>query len=160
MRAVIQRVMRGSVSVEGTTVGEIDAGLVILLGIRTGDGDQEAAWLARKMANLRIFADQEGKFNRSLLEVGGEALVVSQFTLYGNARKGRRPSFTSAARPEVAEPLVERFVQYLREAGVRKVACGEFQATMLVEIHNDGPVTIILDTDVTRRGNSRQGAPG
>jgi D-tyrosyl-tRNA(Tyr) deacylase len=159
MRAVLQRVTRGSVSVEGTTIGEIDAGLVILLGIRTGDGDDEAAWLANKIANLRIFADREGKFNRSLLEVGGEALVVSQFTLYGNARKGRRPSFTSAARPEVAEPLVECFVRYLRQAGVSKVACGEFQAMMLVEIHNDGPVTIILDTDVTRRGNSRQGAP-
>ena len=159
MRAVIQRVTHGSVSIEGTTVGEIGAGLVILLGIRTGDGDDEATWLAHKIANLRIFADREGKFNLSLLEVGGEALVVSQFTLYGNARKGRRPSFTRAARPEVAEPLVERFVQYLRQAGVRKVACGEFQAMMLVEIHNDGPVTIILDTDVTRRGNSRQGAP-
>jgi D-tyrosyl-tRNA(Tyr) deacylase len=160
MRAVIQRVTRGSVSIEGTTVGDIGAGLVILLGIRTGDGDAEAVWLAHKIANLRIFADQEGKFNRSLIELGGEALVVSQFTLYGNARKGRRPSFTSAARPEVAEPLVDRFVQHLREAGVRRVACGEFQAMMLVEIHNDGPVTIILDTDVTRRGNSRQGAPG
>ena len=115
MRAVIQRVTHGSVSIEGTTVGEIGAGLVILLGIRTGDGDDEATWLAHKIANLRIFADREGKFNLSLLEVGGEALVVSQFTLYGNARKGRRPSFTRAARPEVAEPLVERFVQYLRQ---------------------------------------------
>jgi len=155
MRAVIQRVTHGSVSIQDNTVGEIGPGLVILLGIRTGDGDKEASWMARKIANLRIFADGQGKFNRSLLEVNGEALVISQFTLYGNARKGRRPSFTDAARPEVAEPLVARFIQYLDQAGVKKVAAGEFQAMMLVQIHNDGPVTIILDSDVTRRGNPR-----
>ena len=155
MRAVIQRVTHGSVSIQDETVGEIGPGLVVLLGIRTSDSDEEAAWMARKIANLRIFADEEGKFNRSLLEVNGEALVISQFTLYGNARKGRRPSFSSAARPEVAEPLVARFVEYLGQAGVRKVATGEFQAMMLVEIHNDGPVTIIVDSDVTRRGNPR-----
>jgi len=155
MRAVIQRVTHGSVSIQDNTVGEIGPGLVILLGIRTGDGDKEASWMARKIANLRIFADGQGKFNRSLLEVNGEALVISQFTLYGNARKGRRPSFTDAARPEVAEPLVARFIEYLDQAGVKKVAAGEFQAMMLVQIHNDGPVTIILDSDVTRRGNPR-----
>ena len=155
MRAVIQRVTHGSVSIQDNLVGEIGPGLVILLGIRTGDGDKEASWLARKIANLRIFADEQGKFNLSLLEVNGEALVISQFTLYGNARKGRRPSFTDAARPEVAEPLVARFIEYLDQAGVKKVAAGEFQALMLVQIHNDGPVTIILDSDVTRRGNPR-----
>ena len=155
MRAVIQRVTHGSVSIQGNIVGKIGPGLVILLGIRAGDGDEEASWMARKIANLRIFADEQGKFNLSLLEVNGEALVVSQFTLYGNARKGRRPSFTDAARPEAAEPLVARFIEYLDQAGVKKVATGEFQAMMLVQIHNDGPVTIILDSDVTRRGNSR-----
>jgi len=155
VRAVIQRVTHGSVSIQDNLVGEIGPGLVILLGIRTGDGDKEASWLARKIANLRIFADEQGKFNLSLLEVNGEALVISQFTLYGNARKGRRPSFTDAARPEVAEPLVARFIEYLDQAGVKKVAAGEFQALMLVQIHNDGPVTIILDSDVTRRGNPR-----
>ena len=155
MRAVIQRVTHGSVSIQDNIVGEIGPGLVILLGIRTGDGDKEASWMARKIANLRIFADGQGKFNLSLLEVNGEALVISQFTLYGNARKGRRPSFTDAARPEVAEPLVARFIEYLDQAGVKKVAAGEFQAMMLVQIHNDGPVTIILDSDVTRRGNPR-----
>lgn len=155
MRAVIQRVTHGSVSIQDNIVGEIGPGLVILLGIRTGDGDEEASWMARKIANLRIFADEQGKFNLSLLEVNGEALVISQFTLYGNARKGRRPSFTDAALPEVAEPLVARFIEYLDQAGVKKVAAGEFQAMMLVQIHNDGPVTIILDSDVSRRGNPR-----
>jgi len=155
MRAVVQRVTHGSVSIQDKLVGRIGPGLVILLGIRSGDGDKEASWMARKIANLRIFADEQGKFNRSLLEVNGEALVISQFTLYGNARKGRRPSFTDAARPEVAEPLVARFIEYLGQAGVKKVAAGEFQAMMLVQIHNDGPVTIILDSDVTRRGNPR-----
>lgn len=159
MRAVIQRVTHGSVSVDGTVVGAIGPGLVILLGIRAGDGEAEASWMARKIANLRIFSDEAGKFNRSLLEVDGEALVISQFTLYGNARKGRRPSFTSAARPDDAEPLVGCLVQHLRRIGVRKVATGRFRANMLVEIHNDGPVTIILDSDVTRRGNPRQGGP-
>jgi len=155
MRAVVQRVTHGSVLIQDKIVGQIGPGLVILLGIRTGDGDKEASWMARKIANLRIFADEQGKFNLSLLEVHGEALVISQFTLYGNARKGRRPSFTDAARPEVAEPLVTRFIEYLDQAGVKRVAAGEFQALMLVQIHNDGPVTIILDSDVTRRGNPR-----
>ena len=144
MRAVVQRVKRASVSIEGEVVGAIGPGLVILLGIKEGDGEEEAKWMARKVANLRIFSDQEGKFNLSALDVDGEALVVSQFTLYGDARKGRRPSFTQAAPPEVAEPLVEKFVQFLRETGL-KVKTGRFGAEMLVEIHNDGPVTIILE---------------
>jgi D-aminoacyl-tRNA deacylase len=153
MRAVIQRVTRGRVTVGDETVGQIERGLVVLLGIKTGDTEAEALWLAQKIANLRIFEDEEGKFNRSLLEVGGGALVVSQFTLYGDARRGRRPSFSDAAAPEVAAPLVERVGAWLREQGVQRVEMGRFQARMRVEIHNDGPVTIILDTDVSRRGN-------
>ena len=143
MKAVVQRVTRATVSVDNQTVGEIQSGLVVLLGIGDGDGEAEAQWMARKIANLRIFADEEGKFNRSVMDVRGQILLVSQFTLYGDARKGRRPSFTEAAPPEVAEPLVDRVAQLLRESGV-PVACGQFQAYMQVEIHNDGPVTIIL----------------
>ncbi len=156
MRAVIQRVTKGSVTVDGEVVGQIGRGFVILLGIKDGDTDAEAAWLARKVANLRVFEDEEGKFNRSLLEIGGAALVVSQFTLYGDARRGRRPSFTEAASPEVAEPLVERFCAHLLEEGVQQVETGRFRAMMAVEIHNDGPVTILLDTDISRRGNVKE----
>jgi len=155
MKAVVQRVIQGSVTVEGELVGQIGRGLVVLLGVKEGDSEAEAQWLAQKIANLRIFEDQEGKFNRSLLDVEGAALVVSQFTLYGDARRGRRPSFSEAAPPEVAAPLVERFAELLREQGVKRVEQGRFQATMLVEIHNDGPVTIILDTDISRRGNHK-----
>jgi len=144
MRAVIQRVTKASVSVADRVVGAIGPGLVVLLGIREGDSEAEAAWLAHKVAHLRIFADENSKFNRSLLDVGGKALVVSQFTLYGDARKGLRPSFSDSARPEVAEPLIERFVELVRAEGVQ-VETGVFQAMMLVEIHNDGPVTIILE---------------
>jgi len=144
MRALIQRVTKASVSVAGQVVGAIGPGLAVLLGIREGDSEAEAVWLAHKIAHLRIFADEQSKFNRSLLDTGGEALVVSQFTLYGDARKGLRPSFSDAARPEVAEPLIERFVELLRAEGV-SVETGVFQAMMLVEIHNDGPVTIILE---------------
>lgn len=146
MRAVVQRVTHGKVTVDGQTVGQIASGLVVLLGVKDGDTADEAAKLADKVANLRIFSDAEGKFNLSLLDVGGAALVVSQFTLYGDSRKGRRPSFTDAAPPDVAEPLVARFCQALRGLGVH-VEEGRFQAHMLVEIHNDGPVTLILDTD-------------
>lgn len=152
MRAVVQRVTRGSVRVGDELVGQIEQGLVILLGIKTGDAEEDAAWLANKTANLRIFEDDEGKFNRSLLDVGGAALVVSQFTLYGDARRGRRPSFTDAAPPEQAEPLVARYAELLRREGVGRVETGRFRAMMLVEILNDGPVTIILDTEVSRRG--------
>ena len=146
MKAVVQRVIQGSVTVEGELVGQIGRGLVVLLGVKEGDSEAEAQWLAQKIANLRIFEDQEGKFNRSLLDVEGAALVVSQFTLYGDARRGRRPSFSEAAPPEVAAPLVERFAELLREQGVKRVEQGRFQATMLVEIHNDGPVTVLLDS--------------
>ena len=155
MRAVIQRVTKGSVRIRDELLGQIQHGLVILLGVKNGDTEAEAQWLAHKIATLRIFEDDEGRFDRSLLDVGGEALVVSQFTLYGDARRGRRPSFTAAARPEVAAPLVERFCDLLREEKVSRVETGRFQAHMLVEIHNDGPVTIILDTDISRRGNMK-----
>jgi D-tyrosyl-tRNA(Tyr) deacylase len=145
MRAVVQRVSRASVTVDGEVVGAIDRGVMILLGVTHGDGEEQARWLAHKIAGLRIYEDAEGKMNLGLLDVGGEALVVSQFTLYGDCRKGRRPSFTDAARPEVAEPLCARFVELLRQAGVRRVESGVFGAHMMVEIHNDGPVTLILE---------------
>jgi D-tyrosyl-tRNA(Tyr) deacylase len=145
VRAVVQRVARASVTVEGKVVGAIERGLLILLGVTHDDGDEQAAWLANKVAGLRIFEDDEGKMNLSLLDVGGSALVVSQFTLYGDASRGRRPSFTAAARPEVAEPLCDRFVELLRDAGVTRVESGAFGAHMMVEIHNDGPVTLILE---------------
>ena len=144
MRAVVQRVSQASVSVDGEVVGAIGPGLTILLGVTHGDGPAEADWLARKIAGLRIFEDTEGKLNLSLLDVEGQALVVSQFTLYADARKGRRPSFVDAARPETAEPLVQRFASVLRQHGV-PVEMGVFGAYMLVEIHNDGPVTLILE---------------
>ena len=147
MRAVVQRVAKASVTVDGEVVGEIDRGFMVLLGVTHSDGEEQAQWLADKVAGLRVFEDDEGKMNRSLLDVGGSALVVSQFTLYGNCRKGRRPSFTGAARPEVAEPLCERFVEFLREAGIGRVESGVFGAHMMVEIHNDGPVTLIIDRD-------------
>ena len=153
MRAVIQRVIKGSVSIGDEIVGCIQQGLVILLAIKRGDSEVEALWLAHKIATLRIFDDDDGRFDHSLLDVGGEALVVSQFTLYGNARRGRRPSFSEAAPPELAAPLIDRFCALLSEQGVRKVSTGRFQARMLVTIHNDGPVTLVLDTDVSRRGN-------
>jgi len=145
MRALIQRVSQGSVTVDSETVGAIEEGLVVLIGVTDGDTEEEADWLARKVAGLRIFEDRAGKMNAGLLDVGGAALVVSQFTLYADARKGRRPSFTDAARPEVAEPLIEHFAQALRDRGVA-VEEGVFGAHMLVEIHNDGPVTILLET--------------
>jgi D-tyrosyl-tRNA(Tyr) deacylase len=151
MRAVIQRVRKGGVSVEGEMVGEIGPGLVILLGAGHGDGQGEADWLADKIANLRIFSDAEGKTNLSILDVGGEALVISQFTLYADCRKGRRPSFIYAAPPDVAAPLVDYFAGRLRQAGIGRVETGEFGAMMLVEIHNDGPFTIVLDTDQLQR---------
>ncbi|HSJ59337.1 MAG TPA: D-aminoacyl-tRNA deacylase [Anaerolineae bacterium] len=147
MRAVIQRVRRGRVSVEGETLGEIGQGLVILVGAGHGDGEAEAQWLADKVTHLRIFADDQEKTNLSLLDVDGEALVVSQFTLYADCRKGRRPSFIYAAAPEVAAPLVDVFAARMRANGVRQVGTGEFGAMMLVEIENDGPFTIFLDTE-------------
>lgn len=130
----------------GETVGQIDHGFAILVGVGHGDGEAEAKWLAGKVAGLRVFEDGAGKFNRSILDVGGSALVVSQFTLYADARKGRRPAFIDAALPEVAEPLVRRFAEFLRAEGV-PVEMGVFGAHMLVEIHNDGPVTIWLERE-------------
>src|SRR5215813_2828379 len=150
MRAVLQRVTKGKVTVEDRLVGEIGLGLVVLLGVGATDTDAEAELLANKIANLRVFADVEGKFNLSATDVKAEMLVVSQFTLFADCRKGRRPSFTDAARPEIASPLCDSFVEKLRSIGF-KVETGEFQAEMLVEIHNAGPVTIWLDTaDLSR----------
>lgn len=152
MRAVIQRVTQGRVSVDGALLGEIGRGLVILAGAGQGDGPEDAERLAAKIAGQRIFADAEGKTNLSLLDVGGEVLVISQFTLYADCRKGRRPSFTDAALPEVAAPLVDRLADALRRNGVRRVEMGRFGAMMMVEIHNDGPFTIWLDSsDLARR---------
>jgi D-tyrosyl-tRNA(Tyr) deacylase len=144
MRAVVQRVSRASVTVDGEVVGAIGPGLMVLLGVTHDDGPDEADWLARKIVGLRIFEDRAGKLNLGLLDVKGQALVVSQFTLYGDSRKGRRPSFVDAARPKAAEPLVQRFADTLRQRGVH-VELGVFGAHMLVEIHNDGPVTLILE---------------
>jgi D-tyrosyl-tRNA(Tyr) deacylase len=144
MRLVLQRVSSGKVSVDGQVIAKIGPGLVILLGIAPGDGEAQARLLAEKVAHLRIFEDEGGKMNRSLLDTGDEAIVVSQFTLYADTRKGRRPSFTGAALPETACPLVERFAGLLRGLGV-PTQTGEFGAHMLVEITNDGPVTIVLE---------------
>jgi len=144
MRVVLQRVKHGSVSVAGQILAKIGPGLVILLGVSPTDGQEQAAYLANKIANLRIFEDEDGKMNRSLLEVKGEALVVSQFTLYADIHKGRRPSFTEAALPEVASPLVDHFAELLRSQGV-PTQTGQFGAHMLVEIANDGPVTIWIE---------------
>jgi D-tyrosyl-tRNA(Tyr) deacylase len=144
MRVLLQRVRRGRVTVDQRSIAEIGAGMVILAGIGPQDGEEQARYLAEKVANLRIFEDKAGKFNRSLLDVGGQAIVISQFTLYADSRKGRRPSFTDAALPEQAAPLVERFAELLRQQGV-PVQTGEFGARMLVEIDNDGPVTIWLE---------------
>jgi D-tyrosyl-tRNA(Tyr) deacylase len=144
MRALIQRVSSASVTVDNRVVGQIGRGFVVLLGITHADGRAEAQWVAAKIAGLRVFDDEAGKMNYSLVDVGGELLIVSQFTLYGDARKGRRPSFTGAAASVQAEPLVDYFVQVLREAGFN-VATGVFGAHMDVEIHNDGPVTMLIE---------------
>jgi len=145
LRAVVQRVKKASVTVNGEEIGSIGLGLLVLLGVARDDGNDDARYLADKVANLRIFADDEGKMNRSLLQVGGELLAVSQFTLYGDARKGRRPSFINAAEPEEADSLYQFFCGLVREKGIR-VATGQFQAMMDVELVNSGPVTILLDS--------------
>ncbi len=144
MRALLQRVSQARVSVGGAPVAGIGRGLLILLGIGQHDGEAQAAYLAEKVANLRIFEDDQGKLNRSVLELGGEALVVSQFTLYADTEKGRRPSFTDAAPPAAAEPLVSRFAELLRQRGIPTVT-GAFGEHMAVELVNDGPVTIWLE---------------
>jgi D-aminoacyl-tRNA deacylase len=146
LRAVVQRVTRAHVTVDARVAGEISNGLVVLLGVGRGDTPASAAYLAEKIANLRIFADEAGKMNRSLVETGGSALVVSQFTLYGDTRGGRRPSYTRAAPPEEANRLYEEFVRALRAHGIR-AETGVFQAHMEVELVNDGPVTLLLDSE-------------
>ncbi|MGQ0551119.1 MAG: D-aminoacyl-tRNA deacylase [Armatimonadota bacterium] len=146
MRAVVQRVARAAVRVGEDTIGEIGPGLVVLVAVARDDRPDDARALADKVAHLRIFDDEAGRLNRSVLDAGGSALVVSQFTLYGYTSRGRRPSFVRAAPPEAAEGLHERFVDALRALGL-PVATGRFRATMVVEIHNDGPVTLVLDTD-------------
>ena len=146
MRAVVQRVKSASVKVEGELVSEIGAGVLVFLGVAHDDTATELEYIANKVANLRIFEDEEGKMNRSLLEMGGAALVVSQFTLYGDCRKGRRPSFINAARPEVANALYEQFITLLKQQSIPTQG-GTFQAMMDVQLINDGPVTILLDSD-------------
>ncbi|MBR3289645.1 MAG: D-tyrosyl-tRNA(Tyr) deacylase [Clostridia bacterium] len=148
MRLFYQRVSAASVTVDGAVVGRIGAGAVLLLGIGAEDTEAEVARLAKKTAELRVFSDEDGKFRYSLLDVGGEALVISNFTLYGNCRHGRRPEFLGAARPETAIPLYEAFLRALRALGVSRVEAGVFGADMKVDIHADGPVSLWLDTDL------------
>jgi D-tyrosyl-tRNA(Tyr) deacylase len=145
MRAVVQRVSRASVVIAGDTVGDIGSGLVVLLGIAHSDTPAQAQWLAEKVAGLRVFKDADGKMNRDLVDVGGAMLIVSQFTLYGDCRKGKRPSFIDAAPPSIAIPLYETFINSVKALGIR-VAEGRFGADMKVELVNDGPVTLIVDS--------------
>ena len=150
MRVVIQRVKRGSVTISGEEYSRIGKGMVILLGVKSGDGEEDAKYLAYRSANLRIFEDQNDKMNLSLLDIGGEALVVSQFTLYADTRKGHRPSYTEAAPPELAIILYNSFCDYLSEAvGKEKIKTGQFRAMMDVEIINDGPVTVAIESKGT-----------
>jgi len=144
----VQKVTKGQVSVGEEVLGKIGPGVVVLLGVKRDDTEKDAQYLARKIAGLRIFPDRDGKMNLSLLDMGDEALVISQFTLYGDCRKGKRPSYTEAAPPELAEELYERFTDYLRSEGI-PTQTGKFQAMMLVEIYNDGPVTLIVDSKRT-----------
>jgi len=146
VRAVVQRVTRARVTVDGATIGEIDSGLLVYLGIGPQDSEHEVEWVARKVAELRIFPDEQGRFDRSVEDAGGAVLIVSQFTLYADTRRGRRPAFTDAAPPDVAAPLVEAVMEALRVRGIT-VQGGRFGAHMLVDAVNDGPVTILLDSD-------------
>ncbi len=146
MRTVLQRVTRASVTSNGEVLGKIGSGLVIFLGIHGADTVKDVHWMAEKVVNLRIFEDRNGKMNRSLADIGGEMLIISQFTLYGDCRKGRRPGFSAAAPPETAEPLYLKFVQELKNMQI-PVATGKFQAEMEVELINHGPVTLLLDSD-------------
>jgi D-tyrosyl-tRNA(Tyr) deacylase len=145
MRALIQRVSKASVSIDGETVGKIGKGIVILLGVTHDDSEKDADYLAEKCVNLRIFEDENGKMNLSTIDVGGSALIVSQFTLYGDTRKGRRPSYTDAALPEKAIPLYEYFIEKVKAVGL-EVATGRFGASMNVDIHNQGPVTLMVES--------------
>jgi len=154
MRAVIQRVSQASVTVEGTIVGQIGPGLLVLLGVGRADGQAEALLIAEKIATMRIFSDEQGRFNHSVLDIRGEVLVVSQFTLYGDIRRGRRPSFSDAALPETAAPLLDTVVQALQRRGLA-VASGVFGAHMYVDLQNDGPVTIVLDSAIFKESRSR-----
>ena len=147
MRALLQRVKTASVSVDGEVIGKADNGYLILLGVKEGDTEREAEFLAKKTAELRVFEDADGKMNLSLLDIDGEALVVSQFTLYADCKKGRRPAFVHAEKPPVANELYEKYVAFLKENGVKSVQTGSFGAHMLISLENDGPVTIMLDTD-------------
>lgn len=153
MRSVVQRVRNASVRVDDRIVGEIGAGLLVLLGVAEGDEETAARWMARKLANLRIFADDQGRMNRSVIDTSGSILLVSQFTLCADTRQGHRPSFVNAAQPEMAEPLVALTAELLREQGLT-VATGEFGASMLVALENDGPVTIVLDHASTDRSET------
>ena len=146
MRTVVQRVTRAQVSIGDEGVGAIGAGLVVLLGIRAEDSEKDLTWLADKIVHLRVFEDESGKMNNSLTDIGGEVLIISQFTLYGDCRKGRRPGFSGAAPPEIAEPLYQQFVDAVRARNIQ-VATGTFQAEMQVELVNDGPVTLLLDSE-------------
>ena len=145
MRALVQRVSSASVAVDEEVIGAIGTGLVVLLGVSGHDSEKEARYIAGKTLNLRVFPDESGRFDRSALDIGAELLIISQFTLYGDTRKGRRPSFTEAASPELAEPLFDQTVALFAESGLT-VRTGRFQAHMVVTIHNDGPVTIMLDS--------------
>lgn len=148
MRSVVQRTIRSSVSVDGKEISAIGPGLTVLIGVGNEDTQQDAKFLAEKIVHLRIFPDQQGKMNRSLLDCGGELMAVSQFTLYGDCRKGRRPGFDQAAPPETAKLLYEVFVEAVRSYGIT-VACGQFQAHMVVSLENDGPVTMLIDSKRT-----------
>lgn len=151
MKAVFQRVTEATVTVDGSQIAAIGAGVLLLVGVCDGDTQKEAQVLAKKVAELRVFCDENDKMNLSVLDVGGSILAVSQFTLCANTARGRRPDFFGAARPETAQPLFDEFVSYLREMGVSDVQTGEFGADMKVRLLNDGPVTILLDTDVWKR---------
>ena len=145
MRVVAQRVSKAQVSIEGNVVGKIDKGLLIFLGITHRDNEKDAKWLVNKISGLRIFSDEDGKMNKSIEDIEGEILLISQFTLYGDARKGRRPSFIDAAKPDIAVPLYNKFIELIREKNL-KVSTGEFGADMKVELLNDGPVTMIIES--------------
>lgn len=153
MRVIVQRVQTSCVEIDGAVSGEIGQGLMVLLGITAGDTKEHCDFLVDRLVHLRIFTDEQEKMNLSLKDIGGEMLIVSQFTLYGDCKKGRRPSFVAAARPETAIPLYEYFIEAAKQQGIKKVATGQFGADMQVYIQNDGPVTLMLDTDeIMRRG--------